>query len=535
MNERSDYLERLIKRGRNRDFWDNLPANITPPEPTETRSVRRDSFDKSAWDQMVGQLPPLRRQIDELAEKHPTSPAAYEDLFNLLNQGDPRFHARSEMKPDHRVQHAMMQQLGKADDMEWIRQETAYDEYNTALAMLTMDERMKDAFDHIQEAQEMAQALEEALREALQNAQSAMPSPGGQPGDAGEPSPVEVEAAIQALEQAMQAVADHEDVADQTGEDAAALLDLAASEARKELEAEQEIIKGYGLNKGQLQQMPFEERRRLMESLNRGRMERLAKMLGTFRPVADAERRRKVRHAPAEVVDVTTGNDLHRIVGAEFSNLAMPELEDLFWLRYAKHGLMQYETQGAENAGQGPIIYLCDESGSMDSRVDADGNTCEMWSKAVAMALVDQARRSNRDFIYIGFASRHEQWECRFEGGQTADVTQLIQFAQHFFAGGTNYERPLTRAMELIGEYLAKRGQARPDVVLVTDGACRVNEDFAAQWQEVRERADVTCWGIQIGESSGYRGQLELLVDRLINITALNASPEGVTELFRSI
>lgn len=288
----------------------------------------------------------------------------------------------------------------------------------------------------------------------------------------------------------------------------------------------------YGVDKGQLQRMNYAERRALADRLRNSKLAKLAKLVGAFRMFGDAERRRRIKHAPSEVHDVTMGNDLLKLLPGELTNLAIPELEEQFWLRWAKGGLLQKEVRGPERAGQGPIIFVCDESGSMSSALDASGNSCEAWSKAVALSLCDQARRDKRDFTYIGFASGGEQWETTFPGGKTT-VEGVMEFTEHFFGGGTEYTKPLGRAMEIIADY-EKRSKVKPDIVFVTDADCQVPQEFKDAWNELKKRADVKCFGIQIG-GSGYYNDMKDLVDRCITIGRENANPAGIKELFRGI
>jgi len=91
----------------------------------------------------------------------------------------------------------------------------------------------------------------------------------------------------------------------------------------------------------------------------------------------------------------------------------------------------------------------------------------------------------------------------------------------------------LTLAMEIIDEY-DRAGKAKPDVVFVTDDDCYVPDGFVEAWQKLKTRADVSVWGVQIG-GSGYRNALASLSDRVISIDQLNASPEGMSDLFRTI
>lgn len=540
-----DYIERLM--GRAAGWGDGLDdtRGQRPAKPVEKKhTVRRDMFDRAAWDQITDQVPALGEQVAEAQEKHDERAAyGYEDLFNLLNQGDPRFTGVDQMVAEFVPQHAMFESMFESDDFQWVRTETKYDSYNTALAMLSMQERMDDAFDAVQEANEAIEQAKQELQEALEAAKAFLEA-GGEPGD-GEPGDgpvIAVEGAgegqgteqeiINRLEKALDGMAQAQEQGEQASDEAGANLRAGAKDAKDAIEQEQQSAQSYGVEPGQLKYMDYEERRRLSERLNQTRLARFAKMLGGFRMAFDAERRRRVNHAPAVVYDVELGQDIHNLVGSEITNLAMPETEDLFWLRYAKHELQQWVTRGPERAGQGPIIVVCDESYSMTSSIDDEGNSCEAWSKAVSLGLVDQAKRDNRDFIYIGFGSPGQQWETRFEGG-SYDHNQIIDFAEHFFGGGTHYETPLTRAMEIIGEY-EKARKAKPDVVLITDGICHVGEDFIEAWRKIRERADVRCYGIQIGGTSNY-DTLDNLVDRLIQINQLNATPDAVTELFRTI
>lgn len=547
----SDYIERLMGRARDGDFFGDLPdeRRKKPAKPTERHSVQRDSFDRSWWDQITDQVPALGEQVAAAQEAHDERGAiAYEDLFNMLNKGDPRFQNPEAMVTEYLPQHAMFSQMFDAPDFQWVRNETKYDEHNTALAMLSMKRQMDEALDQVEEAvEEIAQAkqeLEEALaaaKEFLEGGGVPMPGePGedGQPGTgvamvpgSGEGQPTEQEI-IDRLEQALNGMGDATKQGEAAADEAGAKLRQGATEAKEAIEQEQQNASGYGIEPGQLKRMDYEERRKLSERLDKSRLGKFAARLGGWRMTWDAERRRKVQHAPAEVVDIELGNDLTRMLPSEVVNLAIPELEDLFWLRHAKRELMQRVTRGPERAGKGPIIVVCDESQSMECSLDGDGTTREMWSKAVALGLVDQAKRDNRDFIYIGFASPGQQWVTKFENGRY-NHNQVIDFAEHFFGGGTHYETPLTMAMEIIGGYEKSR-KAKPDVVFITDAECHVGEEFISAWRTVRERADVRCYGIQIGGSGRYTAMDEL-VDRLISINQLNANPDSVTELFRTI
>jgi hypothetical protein len=51
--------------------------------------------------------------------------------------------------------------------------------------------------------------------------------------------------------------------------------------------------------------------------------------------MANGERARKVENAAGELVGVTLGNDLSRVIPSELANLGLPELRAVFAVRYA--------------------------------------------------------------------------------------------------------------------------------------------------------------------------------------------------------
>ena len=503
------FLDDLIGKAQE-EFWDTPVEEIVRDQKN---AVKRDVFDKMTWASLNDQAPALSIQRMEMAEEFPTSPEAYEDVFNLLHQGDPLFQDQAAMEPEYIGNHQLAQMLWDAPEFEQMRKETKHDEYATAFTLMAMEPALREAFEALQRQQEAQQDLAQALQQAQQA------SSGGQ----GQ------EEAAEALQQALDAVQHANDKASQ----AAGGVTQAAKQAGEELEEGENAAKSCGLGPGQLQRMSFEERRRLTERLRKSRMDKLAKLIGSFRAFGDAERRRKIRHAPAEVHEYKLSNDLNKLVPEELNNLAVPELEEHFWVRWAGHELLTREVRGPEKAGQGPIIVVCDESGSMGSDLDGAGNTCEAWSKAVALALADQAKRNKRDFHYVGFSSGYTPlYEKHFPKGQ-GSLDDVMDFVEHFLNGGTEFVTPLTRAAEIIEQYEA-RHMARPDVVFITDGYAGVPQQFIEEWHARLDRLDARCYGIQVGGAE-VTDVLRALSHRTININRLNANPEGVQELFRTL
>jgi len=517
-DDTGSYIEELIAKAKgNADgFWDS----VKPPERTEKNSIQFDSFDRMSWAWMTDGIPALKKQVDDLGEDFETSPWAYEDLFGIMHKADPQPTPEDVLEAKFKPQALLMKMIGDSDEIRHLRHETVLDDYNAAFAMLTMRDRIRKAFEDMQDAIAASDEANQALQDALSAAQAALASGEG------------MEEAAEALAQALAARGAAQEGAEESAGEAASSIQGAADQAAKAIENERSLMSSWGIGPGQLQKMSFEERRKLAERLNASRMAKFAKMIGAQRLSADAEARRTLRSKPTRTAGTELGNDLNRLSADEMTKLAMPEFDEDFWLRYGKKRLRMKKWIEPPKLDRGPMVVVCDESYSMNDRLDANGNTREMWSKAVALSLCDTARRGKRDFIYVGFASQGELWESRFIGG-AVDVDKVVEFTEHFFAGGTWYETPLKHALDICLEYAAAR-KPKPDIVFITDDQCRVTDEFVEAWRAGREEAQVACYGIQVGGSGEYK-TMQTLTDRQLSITALNANPDGITELFRNL
>lgn len=513
-------LEDLIARAQGGDaFW--LEAGMRPPARTEKNSISADGFDRQTWAWITDTIPALSKQVTDLGEDFETSPWAYEDLFYIMHKADPQRTPEDVLVKEFKPQALMMGMIGDSAEIGHLRHETMLDDYNTAYAMLTMRDKMRKAFEDLQDAIDAQREADEALAQALADAQAAIASGEGQ------------DEAAEALAAALGAVRDAGEQAEDSAAEGAASVQGAADLAAKQIASERSLMSSWGIGPGRLQRMSYEERRALAEKLQKSRMAKFSKMLGAQRRSSDAERRRSLRKSPARTVGTTLGSDLTRLASSELDRMAIPELEEDFWIRYGKKTLRLKDWADPPMLDRGPMIVICDESASMGATLDEEGNTREMWSKAVALGLYDAARRGRRDFVYIGFASASEVWMTDFPQGG-APIEKVMEFTEHFFAGGTHYERPLTLGMEVVKRYAQLR-RPKPDIVFITDDECRVPEEFIASWREVRAEADVACYGIQVGGSGDY-ATMQHLTDRQMSITALNAQAGFDTaELYRTI
>jgi uncharacterized protein with von Willebrand factor type A (vWA) domain len=168
------------------------------------------------------------------------------------------------------------------------------------------------------------------------------------------------------------------------------------------------------------------------------------------------------------------------------------------------------------------MIVCLDGSGSM-------AGDKEIWSKAVALTLLEIARRQRRLFRFICFSSaetplftldlnpreRHEVQEDR-----------ALDVAEYFPGGGTDFETPLSAAVDCLRVARYRRG----DVVLITDGECRVSPDWLARFRADKERIGFSLYSVLIDVGPSSLGTLGELSDRVTAVSKL--ADEGVRDLF---
>jgi uncharacterized protein with von Willebrand factor type A (vWA) domain len=252
------------------------------------------------------------------------------------------------------------------------------------------------------------------------------------------------------------------------------------------------------------------------------KLRKLSALLGRMREHALALRHRLFERPTEEVYDVETGRDLARLLPQELLGLRHPVLRRDWRRRYAEGELLQYRLRGDEERGRGPMIVCLDTSASM-------AGDKELWSKAVSLTLLDIARRERRRFRAILFSSPETGlYTLDLNRGEryASDLQGALDLADYFAGGGTDFEHPLDAAVDCLGSSRLRRG----DVVLITDGECRVSEEWKRSFLEEKKRLDFSLYAILIDVGGSTVETLAELADRISRVSEL--TDEGVKDLF---
>ncbi|MFI7320995.1 VWA domain-containing protein [Streptomyces venezuelae] len=454
------------------------PAAGPPPVPERhTAAVVVDRFDRLTWRDTYEQSAALRELTDELSARHDCAADLLADVFLAAYQARPRLRERTDMALSRMANHQVIASLMESPAFAELHRETVGDPYAAAMAVLAQATALRRLLDDTRDAQERAERAENAVRQEADGA------------------PDTERTAQQAAQDAAQ------DAAHALGAAAPgirAATRVAGARAAEAVREEADLMRAWGVGAGELERMPFDRRARLAERLRTSRLAAWAELIGRFRQMADGERARKVEHTSGELIGVTLGDDLSRVVPSELANLGLPAARAVFAARYAAGQLMLYDSEGERATGRGAVIACVDTSHSMYAE-GPGGVTREAWAKACALALLDQARHGGRDFVGILFAAADKLQVFRFPAAEAADIDRVVDFAETFLGGGTSYQRPLSAALELLAEEFDDAARTRGDIVMLTDDECDVTEEWMRGWNDAKHRLGFRVFGLAVG------------------------------------
>jgi uncharacterized protein with von Willebrand factor type A (vWA) domain len=288
-----------------------------------------------------------------------------------------------------------------------------------------------------------------------------------------------------------------------------AIVSGAVEAAMNAADEAQSIILSWGTGAGTPEHL--EENRNLVKRVRENdQLRKIAKYLGRLKEMLRNKRKNSFAFGRGEKYSLELGNDIKSVISSEFSMLASPMTIPLFLQKHSRKNLKQYRRRERVYKGGGDIICCLDESSSTSGDNAA-------WGKAVALALQDVAAHDRRSFALVHFASAGElRTDLFMPGRYTPD--DLLAAATHFFCGGTDFETPMREAVRL----MEQESFHRADVVFVTDGECKMPEDFVAALKQKQAELSFTITGILMDKSSpGMAFSLKPFCNELYRVSEL--------------
>lgn len=236
-----------------------------------------------------------------------------------------------------------------------------------------------------------------------------------------------------------------------------------------------ETIQGWGLEESELSKLAVPEAIGLLERMKRSAaFKAFAKLFGRIRAVAAKKARSKTEGEGRRVTRQETGRDIGRAFPSELIALAHPATRVQALARWARGELRLRGEETKKPLGHGPVVACEDASGSMDGAK-------QQWAKGVILSLAHFAALRKRAFGWIMYDYGVRIAKVYPTGRLSAN--EMLEIAEARAGGGTNFEQPLRKAVEMI----ERGGLKKADIAFVTDGDCAVSEEFL-QWFLAKKR-----------------------------------------------
>lgn len=195
-----------------------------------------------------------------------------------------------------------------------------------------------------------------------------------------------------------------------------------------------------------------------------------------------------------EVHGTHRSDDVMRVLPSELLNLEDETLETLFYARLLEKNLMTYELQGTtlvqheeketHDKMTGAVVACLDTSGSMKGAP-------LLKAKALLLAISGILQKEKRSLHVLLFGDLGQVKEFSIENQATS--TDLLQFLQMGYDGGTDFETPLKHALDIIE---AQKSYQKADILMITDGDCGLSTDFVKNLKDKKEKLDCSIYSV---------------------------------------
>jgi uncharacterized protein with von Willebrand factor type A (vWA) domain len=517
--------------------WMGNPSKNNPLDLSKS-AVQHDKWDKEQFDSIKEEMAELDAAEDRLTDvAEATGGNLFADSYYSLVKADPKLEEPGEMRPSFLVNRTIMEEAMGLGEYNDLRNYCVGDEIGAALANIAMEPELEVIYDKLEQERKMAEELRKQEQEldglgererTLDEMMDSLDNPSQKEIKNYQKEKAKINEHMDALRKNIgEGAQELQDALDKKRGGIRNGMKKAMDAAGNEVGNTTETAQGWGLDRGQIQRMSPKERIELARRLNSDRFRKISQLFGPMQRLAFAEQMRKTTHARDEVYDISMGSDLARVLPMELASIRHPVRRYEFFKKFVEQQLLQYELRGEERVAKGGIIFCEDGSGSMSGER-------EMWAKAVGLCLLNVAKAQNRSFYGIHFGGPRELATFDFRKPEDITFDRVMEFAEIFFGGGTDFMSPLSKSVDLLREEFAVKGCVNGDIVFATDGACAVNEDWLADFKKEQARMGFRVWGVVIGGTIRDEPLATICDNRVFSIKELH-SGEEMRDIFRSV
>lgn len=513
-----------------------------PGVAAESSWLESDSYDRRAWSDISADARTLAELQDSGERLVPHFAALLQDLFLALFKYNVVWRKPDTVRMSAALNRTILQSLLPSPAFEALKNRTLLEEDKAAIAAMVLGEEVLEMVrtERLLNRREMLdlwdlQHQEQDLEERAAALENADQMAGAEPSEASDPA---IQEKLERLKEAAERAAQvsqarlnqkaraFDDTLNQLKRSEFKRLQVTSAKLADEVDRAAQDSHDFSLEFGQAGRLSAGERIELGRRLARNKkIAELARLVGRFKQDAQALRRKTVERGEAEVYDIERGTELGRLIPAELLALHHPGLYRDFKRRLLEGAVLQYQLRQDEQKGKGPMVTCLDVSSSMEGEK-------ELWAKAVTLTLMDIARRQRRLFRAVLFSSGEGSlkiFDLNRERRYQPELAKVMELAEYFPGGGTDFEAPLDAAVALLEQKQLKRG----DIVMITDGESRVSPEWLKRLQDRKRELQFSIYAVLIDVGSSELSTLAQLSDRVTSIKKLSA--EGTREIFLRI
>jgi len=514
-----------------------------PAVPRNTSWLESDSYDRRAWSEILAGAPSTNDLVEAGGRLVPHFDALLADFFLALFKYNLVWLKPDAVRRSAALNRTILEQLLPSPAFEALKSRTLLEEDKAAIAAMVLAERalemirserlinrneMVDLWDLEHQEQDL-----ESRAETLKSAQTMADEAEGD-SEAGKDARQKLEEmketaarAAQVSEARLNQKARQME-SDLRNGDRSELrrMQMKSIELAEDIDRAAEDSHAFSREFGQGGRMNAGQRLELGRHLARSRkLGELARLVGRMKQDARALRRKTLDRGSSEAYDIERGSELGRIIPSELVALNHPLLKQDFRRRLLEGEVLQYRLREDEQKGKGPMVVCIDVSSSMQGDK-------ELWAKAVGLTLMDIARRQRRLFRAVLFSSGEGSMrvlDLNRERRYEPELNKVIEMAEYFPGGGTDFQQPIDAAVALLEDRKLKRG----DVVMITDGECQVSPEWLAHLRERKDELQFTIFGVLVDVGSVDTSSLTQFADKITSVKKLTA--ESSREIFLSV
>lgn len=483
----------------------------------EKQSVEYNKFNIQDFHAALNASGKMEKTYHEGKEFYPAWGELHQDLWDALYKYDPYIFDPDKMDMRYLLNAEVIKAVINSPHYKEIRQLTKLDLMGTTIGSEALSEdvknlveEMKDAFkdaiDEMQEAQDELDAAEADLEAEAGEGKEGE----GKDGKGKSDKEWTLKEAQKRLEEAKKKMGQ---VIDKKAKGRINRFTNAATAKTRETK---DMITAWGLEQSEsFTQSGYQEKMQLLDRLrNNPKLKRIAELAGRYKRMAFAMQKQQIKHGTDAIHNVVLGDDIGRLLPSESMKLNHPLLKKLFKVAFLEKKVLQYEYKGKEKIAKGAIIICVDSSGSM-------GGTPEVWSKSVALGMVEIAKIQKRDVYVIHFDSSPKEslHTNYFPKDGSWGLEEVLDMAEYYSGGGTFFEPPLDLSRDKIME---QEQFSKADIIFVTDGESTVTDSWLKDFLAWKKEKNVRVYSILINTYRGTTVSLDLFSDKAFSLNDIN-------------